>query len=165
MPAISISAKQAAQMGLTAPKRKRVRVPKPLPRLFGQRVREIEHLFIPWPPSMNNGYWCRARNGGVYLSATGKAFRENVMACVLESCCGHVEGRLHVEIYLHSPDYGSTNWDIDNRAKATLDALQHAGVFADDKQIDSLKIVRGNGCVRVCNAPGGAGVFIREIFQ
>lgn len=34
--------------------------------------------------------------------------------------------------------------DLDNVAKATLDALQHAGLYDDDSQIDELRIVRGN---------------------
>ena len=33
--------------------------------------------------------------------------------------------------------------DIDNRIKATLDALEHAGVFDDDFQVDHLEMIRG----------------------
>jgi crossover junction endodeoxyribonuclease RusA len=33
--------------------------------------------------------------------------------------------------------------DLDNRLKALCDALEHAGVFDDDEQIDELVIVRG----------------------
>lgn len=43
--------------------------------------------------------------------------------------------------------------DIDNRIKAVLDALQDAGVFDDDFQVDELSIVRGKpikgGAIRV----------------
>jgi crossover junction endodeoxyribonuclease RusA len=33
--------------------------------------------------------------------------------------------------------------DIDNRVKAALDALTHAGVYDDDSQIDELLVCRG----------------------
>ena len=33
--------------------------------------------------------------------------------------------------------------DIDNRIKAVLDALEHAGVYDDDWQVDHLEMVRG----------------------
>ena len=43
--------------------------------------------------------------------------------------------------------------DIDNRIKSVLDALQDAGVFDDDFQVDELSIVRGKpikgGAIRV----------------
>jgi crossover junction endodeoxyribonuclease RusA len=43
--------------------------------------------------------------------------------------------------------------DLDNLLKATLDAMQHAGLYDDDSQIDSLKITRGPvekpGCLRI----------------
>jgi crossover junction endodeoxyribonuclease RusA len=34
--------------------------------------------------------------------------------------------------------------DIDNRVKAALDALTHAGVYDDDSQIDELFVARGD---------------------
>lgn len=43
--------------------------------------------------------------------------------------------------------------DIDNRIKCVLDALQDAGVFNDDFQVDELSIARGKpikgGAIRV----------------
>jgi crossover junction endodeoxyribonuclease RusA len=33
--------------------------------------------------------------------------------------------------------------DLDNRLKALNDALEHAGVFDDDEQIDELHVTRG----------------------
>jgi crossover junction endodeoxyribonuclease RusA len=33
--------------------------------------------------------------------------------------------------------------DLDNRMKALCDALEHAGVFDDDEQIDELLVTRG----------------------
>ena len=50
-------------------------------------------------------------------------------------------GRLRVEIVACPPDHRCR--DIDNVLKASLDALQHAGLFADDNQIDVIHITRG----------------------
>ena len=48
--------------------------------------------------------------------------------------------RLSVVLMLHPSN--KRKWDIDNRAKACLDALQHAGIIPDDEQIDLLIIQR-----------------------
>ena len=48
--------------------------------------------------------------------------------------------------------------DIDNRIKCVLDALQDAGVFNDDFQVDELTIVRGKTI-----KGGGIRVLIEEI--
>jgi crossover junction endodeoxyribonuclease RusA len=52
----------------------------------------------------------------------------------------HYAGRLAVEIEAHVPD--KRKRDLDNLFKAVLDSLTHAGVWADDSQIDALRIVR-----------------------
>ena len=51
-------------------------------------------------------------------------------------------GRLRVEVVAHAPDHRRR--DLDNLHKATLDALEHAAVYADDGQIDDLRIRRGD---------------------
>lgn len=55
-------------------------------------------------------------------------------------------------ISLYPPDRRKR--DIDNVLKALLDALQHAGCYEDDSQLDDLRIVRcevrkGGSCVVV----------------
>jgi crossover junction endodeoxyribonuclease RusA len=56
-------------------------------------------------------------------------------------------GRLDVRINLTMPD--RRRRDLDNAMKPLLDALQHAGVYEDDSQIDRLLIERNpNGTPR-----------------
>lgn len=50
------------------------------------------------------------------------------------------EGRLKVCIELTAPN--RRKFDIDNRIKACLDALQETGLFVDDEQIDELIVKR-----------------------
>jgi crossover junction endodeoxyribonuclease RusA len=99
-------------------------------------------LTLPWPPSVNH-YWRHAVVGHrpqTYISAEGKRFRADVEAACLAAWRGTLTGRLAVEILATMPDHRAR--DIDNLAKATLDALQYAGVFQNDNQIDRLVVAR-----------------------
>ncbi len=51
-----------------------------------------------------------------------------------------LEGHLYVFAALWTPTLGS---DVDNRIKPALDALQHAGVYANDNKIADLQFIRG----------------------
>ena len=60
------------------------------------------------------------------------------------------EDRLIVTIEAYPPD--KRKRDLDNILKSLLDALQHAGMYPDDSQIDVLSIARKTtfkGIVRV----------------
>ena len=59
-------------------------------------------------------------------------------------------------IYLHPKDRRKI--DLDNRLKACLDAMQDAGVFDDDEQIDHLTIQRA-----AIKSGGGATIAIEAI--
>jgi crossover junction endodeoxyribonuclease RusA len=48
--------------------------------------------------------------------------------------------RLRVELSVTPPD--NRRRDLDNLLKATLDAMQIAGVYYDDSQIDELLVIR-----------------------
>ena len=50
--------------------------------------------------------------------------------------------RLAVAIWLHWPN--KRRGDVDNRVKPVLDALQRAGVYDDDSQIDELHVYRAD---------------------
>lgn len=113
---------------------------------------------LPWPPSVNH-YW--SMNGrGMYITAKGKRFRQDVAAVLGYQGVGtriaylnpglqkqHDEarifplrGRVGLQIYACPPDRRKR--DLDNLAKALFDAMSLAGVFHDDFQIDSFSMRR-----------------------
>jgi len=99
---------------------------------------------LPWPPSVNH-YWIYRVVGKrvmVCIGAKGKAFREAVKEATVEDADLFFPAsvKLIVDIYASPPDRRKR--DLDNILKGTLDALQHAGVYADDNQIDELHVYR-----------------------
>lgn len=99
------------------------------------------NLRLPYPPSVNM-YW-RHNRGVIHISRHGKQFRQDVLAIVLKTGARHGEIRkekLSVVIAATMPDHRRR--DVDNLHKATLDALEHAGVYESDNQIDDLRIYR-----------------------
>lgn len=105
---------------------------------------------LPFPPSLNTYY--RNVRGRMLLSAEGRQYKLNVLAHVLTACRGKPDpmtGRLSVDIQLHNP--ANRPYDIDNRPKAILDALEESGVFVNDSQVDQLSVerkeaVKGGSC-------------------
>ena len=102
-------------------------------------------LVLPWPPSANT-YWRHPTTGALagrhlisedgrkYRKAVGELVRANRQAVGLRA-------RLRIELVACPPDLRRR--DLDNVLKGFLDALQHAGVYEDDSQIDDLRIMRG----------------------
>lgn len=106
---------------------------------------------LPWPPSVNH-YW-RHVGHKTLLSAEGRSYRRTVAAALLDQSTelGFLAGitrptiytaALAVTITAHQAD--SRRRDLDNLAKATLDAMQHAGLYEDDSQINELTIRRAH---------------------
>src|SRR6056297_4211654 len=94
---------------------------------------------LPWPPSVNAAW--RAYQGRNILSKVGRAYRKAAVAHVHELNGGEPEpllGPLAMTIRMHPPD--RRRRDVDNHAKAVLDACTHAGVWSDDSQVRELHL-------------------------
>ena len=93
-------------------------------------------LTLPYPPTMNT-YW-RHVGRRTLISREGRTFRRNV--CALLGGGGMrkppLSGRIALAMDAFPPDHRRR--DLDNIQKPVLDALEHAGVYADDSQIDLL---------------------------
>ena len=93
-------------------------------------------LILPYPPTMNT-YW-RHVGYRTLISREGRTFRRNV--CALLGGGGPRKpptcGRIALAMDAFPPD--RRRRDLDNIQKPVLDALEHAGVYADDSQIDLL---------------------------
>jgi crossover junction endodeoxyribonuclease RusA len=96
------------------------------------------NLSLPLPNSANT-HWRHGR-GVTYLSKQGRDYRYLVANAVKDANQPIMTGRLFVDVLIYPRDKRKT--DIDNRLKPLLDALQHAGAFEDDSQIDRLYVER-----------------------
>lgn len=92
---------------------------------------------LPYPPSANR-YW-RHNRGRTHLSSEAKAYRVQVLNGVRgQTTFG--SARLSVAVDAYPPD--RRRRDLDNILKQLLDALQYAGIYEDDSQIDELVVIR-----------------------
>lgn len=99
-------------------------------------------LTLPYPPSVNH-YWRHFR-GRTVISREGRTFRHDVCALLAPSPGMNgggprkppSTGRIALAMDAFPPD--RRRRDLDNLQKPTLDALEHAGVYVDDSQIDLL---------------------------
>jgi crossover junction endodeoxyribonuclease RusA len=97
-------------------------------------------LNLPYAPSVNTYY--RNFNGRMVLSAKGREFKQLVAEYVIENRVPKLgDAKLKVTIIMRPRDKRKT--DVDSRIKATLDALENAGVFDNDYQVEHLEVIRG----------------------
>lgn len=74
-----------------------------------------------------------------YLKKEAHEFRRIVQEAAIEAQA-KISGRIAIFVALYAPT--KRKYDLDNRIKALLDALEHAGVFLNDEQIDFIWVVR-----------------------
>jgi len=93
---------------------------------------------LPFPPSINH-YW-RKWNNRMVISREGREYRTEVCGLLTQTAGRGDEpprdGRLALCMDAFPPD--RRRRDLDNLQKPLLDAMQHAGVYLDDSQIDLL---------------------------
>lgn len=108
---------------------------------------------LPWAPSVNALWRNRAKH--VYISKRYKEFLAASKCAVLAQKVTPIDGaeELYVSIKLYPPSRRS--YDVDNRAKAILDALTNVGFWPDDKIVKKLTIEK--------KKPVSKGVVIVEI--
>lgn len=118
-------------------------------------------IVLPFPPSVNH-YWRHVVIGKyvrTLISAAGREFKRKVARALERQLGGQrtpILGHCRLYVALHAPD--RRRRDVDNYAKALLDSLTEAGMWADDSQIRDLRLVWG------AVLPGGkAVVTIRQI--
>lgn len=96
---------------------------------------------IPQLPPTANHIWVHTR-GNHFRTAEYVAWISAVGFCVPRQT-SPVTGPLAVAIDLHFAKKSACDRsDIDNRVKATLDALAHAGMYENDSQIVELYVVK-----------------------
>jgi crossover junction endodeoxyribonuclease RusA len=91
-------------------------------------------LLLPWPPTLN--HYRAVSSNRLVTTQAGKDYRRAVAHAVQVQRQGQppYRERLHLELDYHAP-YPDDRYDLDNFQKALLDALTHAGIWEDDKQI------------------------------
>lgn len=99
---------------------------------------------LPYPPSVNR-IW-RQHAGRTLLSREGRDYRAMVAQKLSKSGINRpaypLTGRIEITVDIFPPD--RRRRDIDNVQKALFDAMQHAGLYEDDSQIDRITLNRRN---------------------
>ena len=98
-------------------------------------------MVIPALPPTVNHYW--GQNGTrKFLQPKGLHFRQlTELASKSQDVPKFEDRRLELQIYLYASS--RRKFDLDNRCKALLDAMEHAEIFENDSQIDRLIVIRG----------------------
>lgn len=95
---------------------------------------------LPFPPTVNHYYGYNWKTHQKYITRRGYGFRKRLaLACLVADykCWG--DARLAMMVDAYPPRLIG---DLDNLIKPLQDALEHAGIFNNDKQIDDLRIRR-----------------------
>ncbi len=122
--------------------------PRVAPQATPLQLRTLTFV-LPMPPSVNALYG-QAANGAKFLLPEQRQFRSAVIGIVRgvmrgpDEIAAPLAGRLEVRSTYYFANRRRT--DVSNREKALLDALEHAGAYHDDCQIDRHIIERIIAC-------------------
>ena len=98
--------------------------------------RQLAAFELPFPPSVNHCW--RRGSRRTYMSAAGKAYRQNVIAAVWSLYGKPKPWTCLLELAMDFEPPTSATYDLDNYFKASIDAMVHAGLMVDDKQIKKI---------------------------
>lgn len=113
-------------------------------------------IWLPYPVSANRLHMT-AMNAGVMLTKEARLYYARVKDEVYRNGVKvKFTGRLCVTVEVYDPD--CRRRDINNYTKSLFDALEQAGIYADDEQIDETHIYR-----RETRRGGAVRVRIKEI--
>jgi crossover junction endodeoxyribonuclease RusA len=134
--------------------------------LFDVHDAAVYRFRIPLAPTANK-HWVpfivrgAKPHAALHLSDEAQAFREHVCRVWQTHWNGWppepLTGRLRLCLLVHPRNAAET--DSDNRIKPTQDALAHAGVYANDSQIKSLRVEEG----AICRPHGAIDVILETI--
>ena len=97
----------------------------------------VYHFTLPYPPSVNR-IWRTSSAGKTYKSNEAQAYAWAVVAALSEHNVPCLTGPLAVRLDVYRP---RKSGDLDNTAKAILDAMQ-GRVYVNDSQIIELHMRR-----------------------
>ena len=92
-------------------------------------------LVLPIPPTANNLFRNVPGKGRVKTGRYRQWLKTAAVEVMIQRKGERIEGPASVTIALKRP---RANADLDNRIKPILDALQHGGALANDKQVSFL---------------------------
>lgn len=95
---------------------------------------------IPLPPSLNNIFFNKP-HGGRGKTTEYKNWLDATAWEIKAQRPGFIPGDVRISMIIERPNAAS---DLDNRIKASLDAIVKAGVIEDDKRVAALMVVWGD---------------------
>jgi len=113
---------------------------KPLERVKDSERVPIVEFFLPWAPSTNHVWQVGKRDGraSVYRSQKYDTFLNDVRALAFLGKIPAIERAPSYKVVLSCYPPNARKYDIDNRIKATLDALTRIGFWEDDALVNEV---------------------------